>query len=372
MNQKLQQRLQQKLIQREGLSLLRTLSRNELNRIDFCSNDYLGLAKENRIEPLIRLNNNIQFLQGSGASRLLSGNFEEAEHAEQIAADFHYADAALIFNSGFAANLALLSAIPYKNDVIIYDALCHASILDGIKLSKAENKAFEHNDCNNLEQLLQVESKGQKFIVIESLYSMDGDFAPLKEMALLAEKYDAALIVDEAHAAGVFGENGKGLCAQNEMSDKVFARVVTYGKAFGLHGAAVLGSHTLRNYLINFGRSFIYSTALPRMSYFLIQQAYSLMPQLNEEREKLLGLIAYFDEVFSDTQSKGSQIKSISAPGNERVRKIALQLQKAGMDARPIVFPTVPKGKERIRICLHAFNTKEEIDLLLHELKKAF
>ncbi|MDZ7896829.1 MAG: aminotransferase class I/II-fold pyridoxal phosphate-dependent enzyme [Arcicella sp.] len=204
---------------------------------------------------------------------------------------------------------------------------------------------------------------------------MDGDTAPLKEISDLCEKYGANLIVDEAHASGVFGRNGRGLVSELGLEDKVFARVVTFGKALGCHGAIVLGSKNLRDYLINFARPFIYSTAAPHHTHESVRQAYQLLKSPNFSNKNLHKLISFFKKEalqISDLQL----IKSISAiqciiiSGNEKCRFVASELQRAGLDIRPIVSPTVPKGKERLRICLHDFNTEEEISRIFEVLRK--
>ena len=247
--------LNNKLKQREEANALRLLA-PQSQLIDFSSNDYLGFAKEAAIH---HINNNtselIQF--GATGSRLISGNYELTEEAEAFLANFYNAATALIFNSGYNANIGLFQCLPQRNDTIIYDELIHASIRDGIRLSNASNFSFSHNNLTALEQKLS-NAKGLIYVVVESVYSMDGDMAPLTEIVAVCKKYNAALIVDEAHAVGIFG-NGKGLVSELGLENNVFARVVTFGKAVGVHGAAILGSNELRDYLINFSRAFISS-----------------------------------------------------------------------------------------------------------------
>lgn len=347
----------------------RTLKHNK-NLIDFCSNDYLGFAKEAAIH---HINNNtselIQF--GATGSRLISGNYELTEEAEAFLANFYNAATALIFNSGYNANIGLFQCLPQRNDTIIYDELIHASIRDGIRLSNASNFSFSHNNLTALEQKLS-NAKGLIYVVVESVYSMDGDMAPLTEIVAVCKKYNAALIVDEAHAVGIFG-NGKGLVSELGLENNVFARVVTFGKAVGVHGAAILGSNELRDYLINFSRAFIYTTALPLHSIVSIKNAHEFLLQNLSRIDQLKKLITYFKSQIVNHKSQiinsDSPIQCIVIPGNNEVKAMADKLQQNGFDVRPILSPTVPKGQERLRICLHSFNSKEEVDNLVNTLK---
>jgi len=359
--------LNKKLQERIAGNALRSLKiktgQGNNGTIDFCSNDYLGIVKnkliENEISPLLS--------HGSTGSRLLSGNYELIEETEKFIAGFHDADAGLIFNSGYDANTGLLSSVPQKNDVIIYDQLSHASLRDGIRLSFATAFSFLHNDLHDLEKKLSsVGRDAQKFIVTESVFSMDGDFAPLEEIIRLCEKYNAALIVDEAHATGVVGEKGEGLVQKLNLQKKCFARVHTFGKACGAHGAIVLGSEQLKQYLINFSRQFIYSTALPPASVAAIAASYKKFPEMKKERNHIDSLIQIFKESHLKFKILPSQtpIQIVIVPGNEEVKKIAGTLQTDNFDIRPILYPTVAKGQERLRIVIHAFNSMEEVKAL--------
>jgi len=361
--------LSRKLKEREEQGALRRL-RLPVGNVDLCSNDYLGVVRYGLLENGIldaTLIADTPDAHGSGGSRLLAGNYPLVEETERQIAVFHAAPAALIYNSGYDANLGLLSSVPQRGDVILYDSLSHASIRDGMRLSPAQAYAFAHNDLTELKIRLEKFSKmGNVFVVTESVFSMDGDMAPLVEMADLCRQYDAQLIVDEAHATGVVGPNGEGLVQELGLADECFARVHTFGKAVGCHGAAILGSTLLRDYLINFSRSFIYTTALPPASVRAIARAYALLPRLDAERERLLSLI----ERFRDTPTlwerldTSTPIQVVIVPGNTAVKALAHRLQGAGLDVRPILSPTVAKGRERLRIVLHAFNTEEEIDKL--------
>ncbi len=356
LNLKLQERLEQ--------NALRVLEYRQLE-IDFCSNDYLGIARQhvNHIHAQAKI--------GSGGSRLLSGNYPEVEALEKAIATFHKTEAALIFNSGYDANVGLLSAVPQKGDTIIYDFLCHASLRDGIKLSPADAFAFLHNDLNDLERRLK-HAKGNTFVVVESVYSMDGDIAPLHEILSVCRSFNAHLIVDEAHATGVLGERGEGLVQSFGLEDLVFARVHTFGKACGCHGAVVVGSNILKSFLVNFARSFIYSTSLPPVSIAAISFSYQTFPEMREERKQLNKLIHHFQQAQFPFQQLPSvtPIQVVIIEGNNRVKAVANYLQSHQLDVRPILWPTVPKGKERLRIVFHSYNQLKEVDLLIQLLQE--
>lgn len=343
--------------------------------IDFSSNDYLGFARSPELKSKIKAYETSEHdsLIGSTGSRLLSGNTAFAEDLENFIAQYHHAEAALLFNSGYNTNLGLFSALGRKGDTILYDELIHASVHDGMRLSKAECKPFAHNNTLQLEQLIK-ETTTPVFVAVESVYSMDGDFAPLKEIAALSTKYNASLIVDEAHATGIFGEKGKGLVTELGLENEVFARLITYGKAMGCHGAAVVGSTLLKNYLTNFARSFIYTTAAPVHNLYAIKSAYDLLEKSENRIDSLNSIIRFFKSKIKSVNEinlheSSSPIQSIIIPGNEKVRKVAVQIQEKGFDVRPLVSPTVPAGQERIRICLHAFNTEKEIEDLVSAIK---
>lgn len=336
--------------------------------IDFCSNDYLGIATRS----LCRQTNDEQVRHGSGGARTLAGNYPLIEATEEKIARFHEAEAALIFNSGYSANLGIMSAIPQRGDQIFYDYLSHASLRDGIRLSHADAFSFAHNDVSDLEKkLIRARdgrgAQGQFFVVTESLFSMDGDLAPLEDLVICCEKYHAHLVVDEAHATGVMGPAGAGVLQSLGLHKRVFARIYTFGKALGCHGAAVLGSSRLKSYLINFSRSFIFTTALPEAAIRSINAAYDLFPGMDQERQQLQSLIKRFrgaDLPFNKLNSV-SPIQAVLIPGNDEVKAVASLLQEQQLDVRPILYPTVPKGKERLRISLHAFNTRSELDRLI-------
>jgi len=359
--------LNKKLQDRRDANALRSL-KISANKIDFCSNDYLGIVKNRLIENLATP----KLSHGSTGSRLLSGNYQLIEETENQVADFHDAAAGLIFNSGYDANTGLLSCVPQKNDVIIYDQFSHASLRDGIHLSFATSFSFLHNNIEDLEKKMSLSKATSKniFVVTESVFSMDGDFAPLKEISSLCDKYNAALIVDEAHATGVVDEEGQGLVQQLNLQDKCFARIHTFGKACGAHGAIILGSSKLKTYLLNFCRQFIYTTALPPAAAEAISISYKIFPQLKKERENINQLISIFKNAKLKYVRLPSEtpIQIVVIPGNTEVKKAAEVLQENNFDIRPILYPTVQKGEERLRIVLHAFNTVEEVQRVVRLL----
>jgi 8-amino-7-oxononanoate synthase len=357
--------LDKKLNDRKQQNAFRSLRLTE-DKIDFCSNDYLGIVKNNLLQSSTK---NCQLKTGSTGSRLLSGNYKLIEETEKEIAIFHQAETALIFNSGYDANVGLLSSVPQRGDTILYDYLSHASIRDGIRLSFAESFSFAHNDLDDLEKKLN-HANGNIFVVTESVFSMDGDVCPLQQLVQLCKKYNAHLIIDEAHAAGVIGERGEGLVQHLQMQNEIFARVHTFGKACGCHGAVVVGSQRLRNYLINFSRSFIYSTALPEHAAAMIKKSYETFPFMIDERKHLYQLINLFQSsnILYEKLFSSTPIQGIVVPGNDAIKNLSQKLQQKNFDVRPILYPTVPKGKERLRIVLHAFNTENEVQQLTNEL----
>jgi 8-amino-7-oxononanoate synthase len=245
---------------------------------------------------------------------------------------------------------------------VIYDYLSHASLRDGIRLTGARSFSFRHNDLGDLEKKLR-EATGNIFVVTETVFSMDGDFAPLEAIISLSEKYGAWVIIDEAHATGIIGNNGEGLAQQLGLQDRCFARIHTFGKACGTHGAVVLGSNTLKEYLVNFSRPFIYTTSLPPSAVSAISSSYEVFPHLQHERGALQERVIQFrksDLKYRKLDST-TPIQAVVIPGNDEVKRVAAMLQDNGLDVRPILYPSVPKGEERLRIVLHAFNTAEEV-----------
>ena len=349
-------KLHKKLSDRKKNDAFRKLSGNH-SLIDFSSNDYLGFAQKKWSSDSN---------SGSTGSRLLSGNSQLHESVEKQIAQFHKAESALIFNSGYTANLGLLSCLPQKQDTVIYDQLCHASIRDGLKLGTARNYSFKHNDISDLEQKIK-RASGTVYVIVESVYSMDGDTAPLNNIITCCKKHKAKLIVDEAHALGVFGINGAGLARDEDC----FARIYTYGKALGSHGAAVVGSKALIDFLINYSRPFIYTTAIPPHSIERMQWGYLRLKE-NKELNALQHRILLFKKhcTHFNLIDSHSAIQCIVIGGIKETKHFASMLQDYHFDVRPILHPTVAKGTERIRICLHAFNTEKDILRLCELINK--
>jgi 8-amino-7-oxononanoate synthase len=312
-------------------------------------------------------------LFGATGSRIVSGNSRIIEEAEQQIAMFHHAESALIFNSGYDANVGLLSSVPQKADLILYDESIHASIYDGIRLSHATHYKFKHNDAESLNELIQRHQKNFEniYVVVESVYAMDGDSAPLLELVEICQDFkNIFLIVDEAHAIGVFGKQGRGLCNALAIEKQCFARIYTYGKAMGCHGAAVVGSEILRNYLINFSRTFIYTTALPYYSIEAIKHAYQLLIE-TEQKDALQKNIAYFYSKaihIRNCVKSQSAIHTLQLGSNDKVEALDRVLKKNNIHARILKSPIVKPGKEHIRFSIHSFNTKAEMDVLLNVL----
>lgn len=369
----LPEKLQKKINERVENNAFRSLVVSEI-KTDFSSNDYLGFSTSETIfqDALHILEGHSIPKNGATGSRLLTGNNSLFTETEGYIARFHKAEAALIFNSGYDANVGFFSSIPQKGDVIFYDERIHASIRDGIQLSHANSYKFYHNDLSHLPALTQrLKPEGEVYVVTESVFSMDGDTPDIKAFAMLCRQLNFRLVVDEAHAVGVMGK-GEGLVGELQLEKEVFARIVTFGKALGCHGAAILGSEELKSYLVNFARSFIYTTALPPHCVAAILAAYK---QLAEPTNNASAALQKNIDLFRrQLQGSGladlfipstSAIHSCIIPGNTRVKKCAELLYAGGLDVRPILSPTVPKGQERLRISLHSFNTQEEITTLV-------
>lgn len=377
--QKLPLKLAQNLEKRIRENSFRSLN-SPAQGIDFASNDYLGLASSEEIytrtHQILKDHNFV--LNGATGSRLLSGNHKIFELTENFLAEFHHTEAALIYNSGYDANIGFFASIPQRGDFIFYDELVHASIRDGIAMSKAKAYKFSHNDSEDLQKkLLKIEknSDTETYIVTESVFSMDGDMAPLKELAKISQAFKAYLVVDEAHATGIFGE-GRGLVHELKIQEKVFARINTFGKAPGCHGAVILGTKSLKDYLVNFSRSFIYTTALPPHSVATILAVYEHFRTDFPEIKLLKNNIKLFKQGIKQNNLEQNFLKSTSAiqsciiPGNNQVKNIAESLKEEGFEVKPILSPTVPKNSERLRFCLHTFNSEKEISQVLKKLSK--
>lgn len=369
------QGIQRKLQQRKENNSLRSLS-VIAEGIDFFSNDYLGFAKSKTIytKAIQLLKQKSLEVNSATGSRLISGNTQFHEEVETQITNFHQAESALLFNSGYDANVGFFSSVPQRGDVVFYDEFIHASIRDGLQMSLAKTYKFKHNNLKELQRKVdKLTTSGDIFIVTESVFSMDGDTPELEKLANFCLRKNIFLIVDEAHALGVFGEKGEGIIQQQKLQDKVFARIITFGKGLGAHGAAILGGSQLKEFLVNFARSFIYTTAISPHAVATIFSAYQALENTSA-KEKLQQNIQYFQQQVEKLQLTSKFIKSESAiqscliSGNEQVKTIAELLQQQQFTVKPILSPTVPEGKERLRFCLHSYNSQEEIFKVLQLL----
>ena len=340
-----------KISERRNSGLLRKLKVNSPTSIDFSSNDYLGVAKVNST--------------GSTGSRLISGNSREIEDLENKFSSLVGSKTALFFSSGYQANVGLIPALCDRETTIFYDELIHASLRDGVRLSLAKNISFKHNDLDHLESKLS-NSSGKKIIIVEAVYSMDGDSPNIQAITELAKHHSAELIVDEAHSFGIAGANGLGLIEDKNLSSDILATIYPLGKAVGSSGCFVTGSEILREYLINFCRSFIYSTA-PSLS--IVKEVSKQLNQISSfNRTQVIKNKDYFllnTKVGSILTGENSAIVSIKFKDVQILKEVENALLKNGIAVKAILYPTVPKGTERLRICFHSFNSKEEIDLLI-------
>lgn len=335
------------LNKREKEDNLRMLPDFRINGVQLAANDYLNFSKLRILESDLPV--------GSGGSRLISGNFPIFHKLEnEILPQFHQSEAALFFNSGYVANLGLISALAQKNDILLYDQKVHASIRDGMRLGFAKHFSFKHNDMKDLEHKLKSHN-ATVYVIAESIYSMDGDQAPLADMVALCNAYNAKLIIDEAHALGVIG---KGLGQELRLENEIFARVFTYGKALGLHGASVCGSMDLIRFLINFSRPFIYTTAaspaeIERLIAHLMY--FESEPGLNEQKalKKVINAYARYAAEFGH-HANPSAIQFIRTGSNQSAKELERKCNNAGYLVKAIKHPTVAKGDEGIRICLHS------------------
>jgi len=357
----LDQKLHKKLEHRREKGTLRSLSSFE-GMIDFISNDYLGLSK-------VAYASNGE--KGSTGSRLISGNSKEVELIERELAQFFQWESALCFNSGYDANLGIFSSVPQKGDVVLYDEYIHASVRDGIRLSLAKSYSFRHNDLEDLKRLLDKFQEQTVYVAIESLYSMGGDFCPLKAVASLAKSYGAYVILDEAHSAGISGLEGRGFSNEENVDNDLFIKLVTFGKAYGGHGACVLMQPEMKSFLINFARSFIYSTALPLSAYRIMNEVVR-RDDLASKRVILLQNIALFRTLIPSiylSSDENSPIQILKIGDVDQMRRIVSKATSENMAVKAIYPPTVQPGQECIRVCLHAFNTEDQISRFVELIK---
>ena len=342
------------LNQLEGKGRRRKLSAQQGK--DFTSNDYLGLAESQRLRESVVSALERGIPVGAGGSRLLRGNHSEHETLEAEAATFFRSERMLYFGSGYAANLAVLATLPQRNDLIVYDELIHASAHAGIAAGRSSSASVPHNDLDAMEDVIrkwrQADGKGHPWIVVESLYSMDGDKAPLAGLMELADRYDGFLFVDEAHATGVHGTDGRGFAAELEGRDNVVV-LHTCGKALGAEGALVGASGILCDYLINHARPFIYATAPSPLMAAVVREALKILSDEPERRRKLHSMIACANQKVLGVlggESSGSQILPVILSDNARTLRVAEQMQADGFDIRAIRPPTVPANTARLRV----------------------
>ncbi|KAI5840294.1 pyridoxal phosphate-dependent transferase [Morchella snyderi] len=388
--------MSQTLSKRATLSRLRALSLPPPNSTDFSSNDFLSLASS----PLLRqtflaeLSAHPAHPLGSGGSRLLDGNSPYAEALEVTIAQYHNAPCGLLFNSGFDANSGFFSCVPQPGDVIVYDEYIHASVHEGMRASRASRVMFKHNCPASFREVLctiagedrEEALRGRQrnvFVAVESLYSMDGDLAPLAELVAIADEVlerGALFTVDEAHATGVVGEGGRGLVSQLGLEQRVFARLHTFGKALACNGAIILTDATTRQYLINYARPLIYTTSLSFPALAAITASYTLLRSAHAAalQSHLHSLTALLHRLLLSSLPSSPQTLTlppvrptpILALLTPQPRALAAHLQMRGLVARPIVFPTVPKGTERVRICVHAGNTVADVEALVEAVRE--
>ncbi len=341
--------------------------------VDFASNDYLGLAGDARLKRAISAAIERGVPVGSGGSRLLRGNQAEHEALEEDAARFFGSEAALYFSTGYAANSAILSTLPQKGDLIVYDRLIHASVHEGMRLSRADQAGAEHNDpqcfADCITHWRARGGKGRVWIAVESLYSMDGDKTPLDDLMALADAEGGVLLVDEAHATGVFGPQGRGLAAHLEGRDNVIT-LRTCGKALGCEGALVCGSGIVREFLVNCARGFIFSTAPSPLMAAATREALRICADESERRERLFALIAHAGQALAPlgVAPTGSQIVPIILGEDDRTMAAAGAMQAAGFDIRGIRPPTVPSGTSRLRLSLTLNATPDDVTALAGRL----
>jgi 8-amino-7-oxononanoate synthase len=384
----LEERLAALLERRRQESKLRILKASPPGSVDFSSNDFLSLATNAQFrKDYLSTLNSTDIAVGSTGSRLLDGNSAEAEKLERDLAEFHGAEAGLLTNSGFDANVSIFTCLPQPGDIIVYDELIHASVHDGMRQSRAKRTVlFKHNDVKSLGRILELVKKGEPnanvFVAVESVYSMEGDVAPLSEMADLLDdmfvKGSAHLIVDEAHSTGVYGPRGAGLVSLLGLEKRVSVRLHTFGKALACNGAIILCSPVVRLYLINYARPLIYTTFMSYPSLMAIRTAYDwlqsgraealssnlqrLIRHLYRRLRTLEGLISSLPDKSMLVTPEPCPQSAIFALLSTKPRELAAHCQKAGFIVRAVVAPTVSQGTERVRVCLHAGNTTEEID----------
>ncbi len=343
--------------------------------IDFSSNDYLGLSRHPALREAVVEAIDQDGAVGAGGSRLLRGHHPAHARLEEFAAEFFESEKALFFGSGFLANFALFSTLLERHDAVIFDEYIHASVKEGIHASPATRYRARHNDPESFESCMRrAREKGARrlFVAVESVYSMDGDLAPLNTLHEIARRFEAMLVVDEAHATGVFGARGRGL-GENLRSENGIS-LHTGGKALGVAGALVCASAEIIDYLVNKARPFIYSTAPPPFLAAAVHRSLQLIDEEPWRRTQVLTLAKFARDRLSTTgapSNEGSQIIPVQLGDEERTLKVARTLQDSGFDVRAIRPPTVPDGTSRLRVSIHADRSQAEILALAEALRSA-
>jgi 8-amino-7-oxononanoate synthase len=344
--------------------------------IDISSNDYLALASAPRLAEAVAAAAARGVPVGSGGSRLLRGNHAEHEALEAEAAAFFGAEAALFFSSGYTANATLFATLPQRGDLVVHDALIHASAHEGMRLGRAERVAAAHNDAGAFEDAIsrwrQAGGTGRPWIAVESLYSMDGDRAPLAELTVIAERHEAMLLIDEAHATGVFGEDGRGLAHALDGRENVVT-LRTCGKAMGCEGALVCAPAVIRDFLVNRGRGFIFSTAPSPLMASAVRESLRILADEPGRRADLRRLITTAEQALArcGVAPTGSQILPLVLGDDARTMRVAAAVREAGFDVRGIRPPTVPQGTSRLRLSLTLNLTPADIATLADALTDA-
>lgn len=374
MNFQIERDFQKRLLRYEESGLLRQFGpARDSGKIDFYSNDYLGLAQSSADENSLQIPRDLDF--GSGGSRLVSGNYPLLEELETNCARFFHSETCLFFSTGYQANLALLSAIANRHDAFFYDEKCHISLKDGMRLSMAPRFSFRHNQAEDLRKKLEANPvNGHRFVVIESIYSMDGDTCPLQELLDVCEKANAYLIVDEAHSTGTIGPLGKGLCVGLNLENRILGRVYTFGKAMGAGGAILAISNTFKEYLTNFSHPLIYSTSPSPVQAWICNRQLKRLATETHRIARLQEVISFWQEKvllqkIDASKNFQSPVQYIPMPGNDAARTLANKLQSIDIQIKPMLYPTVSKGEERLRVSLHSYNLEEEIEVLLASIK---
>ena len=371
----LSDRLKYGIQKRAAAATYRRLPPADRQGVDFCSNDYLGISKNTRLQEEIQQRWHSAPGLGSTGSRLLSGNNAAIEQLEEELADFFGAEAALLFSTGYLASLAVLSSLGHRGDLLLYDRHIHACAKDAARLSQSHYSSFAHNDLNDLSKKLARTDKQRVIVITEGLFSMEGDLPPLLELVRLSKQQGLELMIDEAHSTGIFGPKGEGIAFAQGLAQEIPIRMHSFGKAWGTQGACILGSRPLIEYLINYARPFIYSTAPPPVQIHTLGVVLEHFRENRSEIKQLQERISYFTELSTQIPQEvcsprpGPVQIFKSKGGPSACKAAALHLQEQGYALLPILSPTVRAGEERIRICLHSFNTKEEIKGLISATK---